>query len=164
MQLGDVDFLRRTISVRRQVQRAGGGTVEIRLPKYSSERKVYVPEELVQMLAQLVASGIRESWLFAEGSDTPPHQNTIGHRWRQTLLRAGLEPIKLHDLRHFYASGLIAGGCDVVTVQRALGHARATITQDADSHLAHRGGQDPPCRSVDHVGGASGGRAACCAG
>src|SRR3954470_4665509 len=27
----------------------------------------------------------------------------------------------LHDLRHFYASGLIAAGCDVVTVQRALG-------------------------------------------
>ena len=31
----------------------------------------------------------------------------------------------LHDLRHFYASGLIAAGCDVVTVQRALGHAQA---------------------------------------
>ncbi len=135
LQLADVDFLRRTISVRRQVQRAGRGTVEIRLPKYSSERTVYVPEELVQMLARLVASGIREPWLFAEGSDTPPHQNTIGHRWRQTLVRAGLDPIKLHDLRHFYASGLIADGCDVVTVQRALGHAKATTTLDTYSHL-----------------------------
>ena len=135
LQLADVDFLRRTISVRRQVQRAGRGTVEIRLPKYSSERTVYVPEKLVQMLARLVASGIREPWLFAEGSDTPPHQNTIGHRWRQTLVRAGLDPIKLHDLRHFYASGLIADGCDVVTVQRALGHAKATTTLDTYSHL-----------------------------
>jgi hypothetical protein len=34
----------------------------------------------------------------------------------------------LHDLRHFYASGLIAAGCAVVTVQRALGHAKATTT------------------------------------
>lgn len=48
---------------------------------------------------------------------------------------AGLAGIKLHDLRHFYASGLIAQGCDVVTVQRALGHASATTTLNVYSHL-----------------------------
>jgi integrase len=37
--------------------------------------------------------------------------------------------------RHFYASGLIAAGCDVVRVQRALGHAKATTTLDTYSHL-----------------------------
>ena len=36
--------------------------------------------------------------------------------------------MRLHDLRHFYASGLIASGCDVVAVQRALGHAKSTTT------------------------------------
>jgi len=41
----------------------------------------------------------------------------------------------LHDLRHFYASGLIAAGCDVVAVQRALGHANATMTLDTYAHL-----------------------------
>jgi integrase len=41
----------------------------------------------------------------------------------------------LHDLRHFYASGLIAAGCDVVTVQRALGHASATTTLRTYAHL-----------------------------
>ena len=46
-----------------------------------------------------------------------------------------LNGIKLHDLRHFYASGLIAQGCDVVTVQRALGHASATTTLNTYSHL-----------------------------
>ena len=35
--------------------------------------------------------------------------------------------MRLHDLRHFTASGLIAAGCDVVQVQRALGHASATV-------------------------------------
>jgi integrase len=43
--------------------------------------------------------------------------------------------VKLHDLRHFYASGLIAAGCDVVTVQRALGHSSATITLNTYAHL-----------------------------
>jgi hypothetical protein len=31
--------------------------------------------------------------------------------------------------------GLIAAGCDVVTVQRALGHARATVTLGICAHL-----------------------------
>ena len=34
----------------------------------------------------------------------------------------------LHDLRHFYAAGLIVAGCDVVTVQRALGHQSTVVT------------------------------------
>ena len=48
---------------------------------------------------------------------------------------ANLSGIKLHDLRHFYASGLIAAGCDVVTVQRSLGHAKATTTLNTYAHL-----------------------------
>jgi integrase len=51
------------------------------------------------------------------------------------LAEAGLEGVRLHDLRHFYASGLIASGCDVGTVQRALGHAKATTTLDTYSQL-----------------------------
>lgn len=65
----------------------------------------------------------------------PPHQNTVGYWWRKTLAAAAVDGIRLHDLRHFYASGLIASGCDVVTVQRALGHARATTTLNTYSHL-----------------------------
>ena len=42
---------------------------------------------------------------------------------------------RLHDLRHYFASGLIAAGCDVVTVQRALGHSNATTTRNTYSHL-----------------------------
>ncbi|WP_255556371.1 tyrosine-type recombinase/integrase [Tessaracoccus palaemonis] len=47
---------------------------------------------------------------------------------------AGLS-VTPHDMRHFYASGLIAAGCDVVTVQRALGHASATTTLNTYAHL-----------------------------
>lgn len=42
---------------------------------------------------------------------------------------------KLHELRHYFASGLIAVGCDVVTVQRAMGHACATTTLNTYAHL-----------------------------
>jgi integrase len=50
------------------------------------------------------------------------------------LVKAGVT-FNLHDLRHFYASGLIAAGCDVVTVQRALGHGKASLTLNTYSHL-----------------------------
>jgi integrase len=53
----------------------------------------------------------------------------------RTRTAAGLEGLKLHDARHFYPSGLIAHGADVVTVQRALGHAKATTTLNTYSHL-----------------------------
>ncbi|CPR68969.1 tyrosine-type recombinase/integrase [Mycobacteroides abscessus] len=42
---------------------------------------------------------------------------------------------RLHDLRHFYASGLIFAGCDPVTVQRAMGHKSAKVTMDTYAHL-----------------------------
>ena len=135
VQAGDVDFLRRTLQVERQVQRASKGKVEIRAPKYGSERTVYVPEQLVTMLAELVRRRGDAAWLFVGAKDQPPHQNTVGHRWRQTCRRAGVSGVTLHDLRHFYASGLIAAGCDVVTVQRALGHAKATTTLNTYAHL-----------------------------
>lgn len=36
-------------------------------------------------------------------------------------MTAAVKTGTLHDLRHYFASGLIAAGCDVVTVQHALG-------------------------------------------
>lgn len=66
------------------------------------------------MLAQHVEQGLWCPWLFAGVDHEPPHQHTVGYRWLSTLARAGVEGIRLHDLRHFFASGLIASGCDVV--------------------------------------------------
>jgi integrase len=74
-------------------------------------------------------------WLFPGERGNPWHQNTVGYWWRKTRTAAGVPDLKLHNLRHFYASGLIAAGCDVVTVQRALGHRSATVTLSTYSHL-----------------------------
>lgn len=139
VQVGDVDFLRRTVDVHRQVQRAGGGAVEVRLPKYGSERTVFLPDLLTSQLSRHVQlycpPGVRQAWLFTMPTGDPPHQNTVGHQWRLACRSAGVNGVTLHDLRHFYASALIASGCDVVTVQRALGHAKATTTLSTYAHL-----------------------------
>jgi integrase len=126
-----------TVASPRQV-RAGRGAVEIRPPKYRSERVVYLPEELLAQLAlhiQRHAGDDPDSWLFAGKSADPPTRTRSGHQWRSACSRAGVTGVTLHDLRHFYASALIAAGCDVVTVQRALGHARATTTLNTYAHL-----------------------------
>lgn len=138
LQVGDIDFLRRQLHVRRQVQRLAGGEVDVRLPKYGSERIVFLADDLTELLAKHIRSHSpgtdANRWLFSS-LGTPPHQNTVGHQWRMAARRAGVPDLTLHGLRHFYASGLIAAGCDVVTVQRALGHARASTTLNTYGHL-----------------------------
>jgi integrase len=97
----------------------------LRLPKYGSERIVFLAPGLVDLLAAHVAEHCPEgNWILPGEAGQPPHQNTVGYRWRTAA--AGVLGPRLHDLRNFYASGLIAAGCDVVTVQRALGHISAT--------------------------------------
>ena len=138
VQLGDIDFLRRTLNVSRQVQRPVGAPAEVRLPKYGSERVVHIPEALVMMLSQHIERyGCRgeNQWLFSTAGDLPVHVNTLSEWWRKLVRRQGLEGVRLHDCRHFFASGLIAAGCDVVTVQRAMGHSAATTTLNTYSHL-----------------------------
>ena len=137
VQVRDIDFLRRQLTVTRQLQR-DGSTYAVRPPKYGSERVIYLADELVIILSEHVAAHVGEGgpdrWLFTVGAD-PMYDNAITWRWRATRREAGLPKVRLHDLRHFYASGLIAAGCDVVTVQRALGHSSATTTLNTYSHL-----------------------------
>jgi integrase len=69
---------------------------------------VFLPDELVTMIAQHAEHiGTRgdEQWLFVGPTGEPPHQNTVGYWWRKTIAAAGLPHFRLHDLRHFYASG-----------------------------------------------------------
>ncbi len=138
LQVSDVNFLRREIHVCRQVQRAGHHQVEIRAPKYGSERTVYAPEALLEMLSEHIAAicpaGPADRWLFPGHGSDPMTHDPVGTAWKKVSASAGVG-CRLHDLRHFYASGLINAGCDVVTVQRALGHHSATVTLSTYAHL-----------------------------
>jgi hypothetical protein len=62
----------------------------------------------------------------------------------------GLAPdFRFHDLRHYFASLLIANGADVKVVQARLRHASATTTLNTHSHLAglRRGNAGDGCES-----------------
>ncbi|WP_198542274.1 tyrosine-type recombinase/integrase [Mycolicibacterium peregrinum] len=140
LQVGDIDFLRKELHVERQVQWPDDGTMEIRPPKYSSERTVYAPDELLKIVAEHIRlhcpGDDPARWLFpgTMNRERPIHAATVGRKWRE-LREAVNVDYRLHHLRHFFASGLIAAGCDVVTVQRALGHASAVETLGTYGHL-----------------------------
>jgi len=134
VQQDDIAFLKRTLQVSRQVQKEPG-TLSVIPPKHGSERKVYLPDALVTMLSEHVANiGVHgdEGWLLP---GRPPNPDSLRWHWNKTLEAAGVSGFTPHDLRHYYASGLIAHGADVVTVQRALGHAKASTTLNTYSHL-----------------------------
>ena len=43
-------------------------------------------------------------------------------------MKAGIEPLRWHDLRHCFASLLIASGANISFLSRQLGHGSADIT------------------------------------
>lgn len=136
LRVEDVDFLGRIIHVEQQVQGSTRASARIVSPKYGSDREVYVPEDLTTMLARHVETiGTRDGLLFSNGPELW-NRMSAGEQWRQIRSSVdGMEGFTIHSLRHFFASGLISAGCDVATVQRALGHSLPSITLDVYTHL-----------------------------
>jgi len=50
-------------------------------------------------------------------------------------IRAGLEPIGLHEARHTFASLMIAAGVNAKALSTYMGHANIAITLDRYGHL-----------------------------
>ena len=61
--------------------------------------------------------------------------NMLKRRFKPALKRAGIDEIRFHDLRHTYASLLLANGAQMKYVQSQLGHASITMTMDLYTHL-----------------------------
>lgn len=64
----------------------------------------------------------------------PVSGQSLGRRFREALEAAGLPAVTFHGLRHSAASQLLSLGAPVTTVQKRLGHARASTTLDIYSH------------------------------
>ncbi len=134
-----VDFLRRQLRVDRQLSTPDRGEPAFAPPKsQASVRTVpladVVLEALSGHLAQFPAGPDGLIVTYIDGR--PVRRNRAGAMWRQSVARAGLPTaFRYHDLRHHFASALIAGGCSVKVVQRALGHASARETLDTYGHM-----------------------------
>jgi len=71
---------------------------------------------------------------FAHPDGSPLDPHTVTHQFVKIARRAGLKA-RLHDLRHTYASIMLAVGVNIKAISKALGHANVSITLNVYSHL-----------------------------
>jgi integrase len=132
-----IDWLRRTVRIDRQWSQAGGWAP----PKTrASTRTIPVAGEVLEVLAAHIVEfglgGERSIVHWAHvGRDGPMHHMAWARAMRSAVAGADLAGVSFHDLRHHYASKLIAAGCSVKAVQCALGHEKASTTLDTYGHL-----------------------------
>lgn len=129
LRVQDVDFMRGVVTP--AVQYGGG-----ELKTEASRNSIPIPNEVALELARMPA---------AFGSETII-VNSWGRHMSPTMANAlfsaacrrvvGLpKEFRIQDLRHYFASMLIAAGLDVKTVQARLRHTSAKTTLDVYGHL-----------------------------
>jgi site-specific recombinase XerD len=103
---------------------AARGLVVVRQGKGAKDRLVPLSPRLLQELRAYWGRYRPRPWLFA-GARPGSHLSVGGVQRlvRRVAGRAGLsKPLSLHTLRHSYATHLLEAGCDLLTIQRLLGH------------------------------------------
>jgi integrase len=131
----DVDFAGSTIRVR-----ASYAAGKLTTPKSGKVRAVPMAPDVASALAKL---GDRErfvgddDFVFAGEVGPPLDGDALSSRYRDALQRAGLRPLRFHDLRHTFGTRMIAKA-DIRRVQEWMGHADIQTTMKY-LHYAPRG-------------------------
>lgn len=73
--------------------------------------------------------------VFTDEIGRPLHYSHVGHQHAKVCRASGLPRIRLHDLRHSFATLMLAAGVNPKIVAEMLGHTSVTITLDRYSHV-----------------------------
>ena len=84
--------------------------------------------------------------VFTEEEGEPYHPERVSTLFTQAAKRAHLRPIRLHDLRHSYATLALSAGVHPKVVSERLGHANIGITLDVYSHCVPSLCEEAACR------------------
>lgn len=74
--------------------------------------------------------------VFVWEDGRPLHPQLVSTTFKRLARAADLPPIKLHALRHSFASAALRAGVPMVVVQRHLGHSSIAVTADIYSHVS----------------------------
>ncbi|HVI88504.1 MAG TPA: tyrosine-type recombinase/integrase [Dongiaceae bacterium] len=86
----------------------------------------------IQLLKKREARAKKSDWVFP-GKAKQGHMTTIKTFWAAVTRRAKIKEIRVHDLRHTFASLLVSSGENLSVVGALLGHTQAKTT----SRYAH---------------------------
>ncbi|MCY1141344.1 site-specific integrase [Actinoplanes sp. Pm04-4] len=136
LRVGRVDVFGRSLQVLQTAYEAGGGEYIYTTPKTKfSRRPVALTPELALELAPALAGKGRNDLLFTMPDGRPVTRNFRQRIWLRIREDAGLDGLRLHDLRHTVAALLISKGVPLTAVQRMLGHSSIKVTSDLYGHL-----------------------------
>lgn len=131
LRVGDLDAARGRLRIARDVDSAG----DVDATKTRRHRDVPVGDDLLALLLDTARGKRRTDLLLPAPSGDPWTRDSWRPKWEAARIKAGLDGLDTHELRHTAASLAIHSGANVKTVQRMLGHASASITLDIYGHL-----------------------------
>ncbi len=124
------------LSVRRSVRKLHG-VYEFSEPKTNAGRRsIRLPQSTAELLTARKRSAVGE-WIFPNPirPEEPMNPDSAYTRMKVILEKAGLPPIRFHDLRHTFATHALASGVDAKTLSGILGHTNASFTLDTYTHV-----------------------------
>lgn len=136
----DIDLEHRLITVHRGRRGKGPtGTTKSgkarRVPIFDSVLPVLRDMKLARGGGSLLWPGWTRS-RFGKPTDRPLSQSAIREPFKEAAARAGLpKELRLHDLRHTFASLFLVDGGDIFKLSRILGHHSVIITERTYAHL-----------------------------
>lgn len=132
-----MDVLARTLRVEEALHEltAGQDLVTTGPKTERSRRSVTYPRDVAEVLVPLVVDRDREDYVFLGPYGGPVRYRKFWRLYVRHAAKAGLDGLRIHDLRHTHAAHLIAGGVPLTGVQRRLGHSSITVTSDLYGHL-----------------------------
>jgi integrase len=90
----------------------------------------------MKLLAELKVGNADNSFVFPGSHHGFIHPDDFEAKiWRPIVERAGMPGTRFHDLRHFFASQLIANGETAAYVRDQMGHSTVHVTFDTYGHL-----------------------------
>jgi integrase len=105
----------------------------IHTTKLGKPRFVPMSEGVIQLLDSVPRHDC--VWSFPNPKTLKPYVS-IFYAWNTSRKAAGLADVRIHDLRHSFASFLVNAGRSLYEVQRLLGHTQIKTTQRY-AHLSH---------------------------
>jgi len=141
----DFDAELATLRVEQAIQRAGGQLVVVEPKTPRSRRLLPVPRLAAAALERHRSRQARErlkagaEWhdlglIFTTSIGTPIEPRNLNRQFGELRQKAGLETLRLHDLRHACATFLLASGVEPRTVMEILGHSTYRLTMDLYGH------------------------------
>jgi integrase len=98
--------------------------------KQKKEHIVAISEAALEILDKMKrAAGDDDAGFLFPGRKSGDHQHDLKQEWKGLCREAKLSGVRIHDLRHTYASHLISDGVPLAVIGKLLGHTQSQTTE-----------------------------------